>query len=151
VGHHRCYQSHYGYNTSRTVLFSKTYGEETLRCLYKDYSSLNRWQANWQGHSLGSSPPRQHACVVAAHTAGPWWSLACWRACLTVTLHCAQARPIEHGFMLVVPPPERCAIIKDGTWCPAAAQWFGVEPSPCSEGLEHPSAMVWLRSLQEIY
>jgi hypothetical protein len=47
VGHHRWYQSHYGYNTSRTVLFLKTYGLEMLKCPYKDYSSLNRWQANW--------------------------------------------------------------------------------------------------------
>jgi hypothetical protein len=31
---------HYGCNTSRTTLFSKTYGEETLICPYKDYSSL---------------------------------------------------------------------------------------------------------------
>jgi hypothetical protein len=46
VGRHRWYQSHYGYNTSRTVLFSKTYGEGMLRCPYKDYSSLNRCQAN---------------------------------------------------------------------------------------------------------
>jgi hypothetical protein len=37
---------HYRYNTSCTVLFSKTYGEDTLRCPYKYYSSLNRWQAN---------------------------------------------------------------------------------------------------------
>jgi hypothetical protein len=46
VGHHRWYQSHYGYNTSRTILFLKTYGEDMLRCPYMDYSSLNRWQAN---------------------------------------------------------------------------------------------------------
>jgi hypothetical protein len=38
---------HYGYNTSRTVQLLKTYSEETLRWSYKDYSSLNRWQANW--------------------------------------------------------------------------------------------------------
>jgi hypothetical protein len=38
---------HYGYNTSRTILFSKTYGEKMLRCPYKDYTSLNRWQTNW--------------------------------------------------------------------------------------------------------
>jgi hypothetical protein len=38
--HHRC-------NTSCTNIFSKTYGEEIFRCPYKDYSSLNRWQANW--------------------------------------------------------------------------------------------------------
>jgi hypothetical protein len=38
---------HYGCNTSRTVIFSKTRGEDTLRCSYKDYNSLNRWQANW--------------------------------------------------------------------------------------------------------
>jgi hypothetical protein len=31
---------HYGCNTSRTTLFSKTYGEETLIWPYKDYSSL---------------------------------------------------------------------------------------------------------------
>jgi hypothetical protein len=37
---------HYGYNTSRMVIFLKTYGEKTLRCPYKDYSSLNWWQAN---------------------------------------------------------------------------------------------------------
>jgi hypothetical protein len=24
----------------------KTYGEDTLQCSYKDYSSLDRWQAN---------------------------------------------------------------------------------------------------------
>jgi hypothetical protein len=28
-----------------TAIFSKTYGEDTLQCPYKDYSSLNRWQA----------------------------------------------------------------------------------------------------------
>jgi hypothetical protein len=33
---------HYGRNTSRTVIFSKTYAYDTLRCPYKDYSSLNR-------------------------------------------------------------------------------------------------------------
>jgi hypothetical protein len=37
---------HYGYNTSRMVIFSKNRGEETLRCPYKNYSSLNGWQAN---------------------------------------------------------------------------------------------------------
>jgi hypothetical protein len=26
--------------------FSKTYGEDTLQCPYKDYSSFDRWQAN---------------------------------------------------------------------------------------------------------
>jgi hypothetical protein len=36
----------YEYNTTLTVIFSKTYGEDTLQCLYKDYSSLNRWQVN---------------------------------------------------------------------------------------------------------
>jgi hypothetical protein len=29
-----------------TVIFLKTYGEDTLQCPYKDYSSLDRWQAN---------------------------------------------------------------------------------------------------------
>jgi hypothetical protein len=36
----------YEYNTTLTVIFSKTYGEDTLQCPYKDYSSLDRWQAN---------------------------------------------------------------------------------------------------------
>jgi hypothetical protein len=34
------------YNTSLMAIFSKTYGEDTLRCPYKDYSSLNRRQDN---------------------------------------------------------------------------------------------------------
>jgi hypothetical protein len=38
---------HYEYNMSPTAIFLKTYGEEMLRCPYKDYNSLNRWQANW--------------------------------------------------------------------------------------------------------
>jgi hypothetical protein len=38
---------HYRYNTSCTTIFMKTYGEETFRFSYKDYSSLNIWQANW--------------------------------------------------------------------------------------------------------
>jgi hypothetical protein len=29
-----------------TSMFLKTYGEDTLQCPYKDYSSLDRWQAN---------------------------------------------------------------------------------------------------------
>jgi hypothetical protein len=29
-----------------TTIFLKTYGEDTLRCPYKNYSSLRRWQAN---------------------------------------------------------------------------------------------------------
>jgi hypothetical protein len=40
---------HYRYNISRTVLFSS---EETFRSPYKDYSSLNRWQANWVSLSV---------------------------------------------------------------------------------------------------
>jgi hypothetical protein len=35
----------YEYNTSLTAIFLKTYSEDTLQCSYKDYSSLNRWQA----------------------------------------------------------------------------------------------------------
>jgi hypothetical protein len=46
VGCHRWYQSHYGYNTSRMILFSKKHGEDMCRCPHKDYSSLNRLQAN---------------------------------------------------------------------------------------------------------
>jgi hypothetical protein len=36
----------YEYNMTLTVIFLKTYGEDMLECLYKDYSSLDRWQAN---------------------------------------------------------------------------------------------------------
>jgi hypothetical protein len=36
----------YEYNTTLTVIFLKTNGEDMLKCPYKDYSSLNRWQAN---------------------------------------------------------------------------------------------------------
>jgi hypothetical protein len=36
----------YEYNTTPTTIFSKTYGEDTLQSPYKDYSSLDRWQAN---------------------------------------------------------------------------------------------------------
>jgi hypothetical protein len=36
----------YEYNMTLTDIFSKTYDEDTLQCLYKDYSSLDRWQAN---------------------------------------------------------------------------------------------------------
>jgi hypothetical protein len=36
----------YEYNTTLTAIFSKTYSEDTLLCLYKDYSSLDRWQPN---------------------------------------------------------------------------------------------------------
>jgi hypothetical protein len=36
----------YECNTTLTVIFSKIYGEDTLKCPHKDYSSLDRWQAN---------------------------------------------------------------------------------------------------------
>jgi hypothetical protein len=36
----------YEYNTTLTAIFSKTYSEDTLQWPYKDYTSLNRWQAN---------------------------------------------------------------------------------------------------------
>jgi hypothetical protein len=36
----------YGYNMTPTTIFLKTYGEDTLQCPYKDYSSLDKWQAN---------------------------------------------------------------------------------------------------------
>jgi hypothetical protein len=36
----------YEYNMALTSIFSKIYGEDTLQCTYKDYSSLDRWQAN---------------------------------------------------------------------------------------------------------
>jgi hypothetical protein len=34
------------YPSQLTAIFSKTYGEDTFQCPYKDYSSLDRWQAN---------------------------------------------------------------------------------------------------------
>jgi hypothetical protein len=37
---------HYGCNTSCMIIFLKTNSEDILRCPYKDYSSLNMWQAN---------------------------------------------------------------------------------------------------------
>jgi hypothetical protein len=36
----------YEYNTTLTAIFLKTYSEDTLQCPYKDYSSLDRCQAN---------------------------------------------------------------------------------------------------------
>jgi hypothetical protein len=36
----------YKYNMTLTAIFLKTYSEDTLQCPYKDYSSLDRWQAN---------------------------------------------------------------------------------------------------------
>jgi hypothetical protein len=36
----------YEYNTTLTAIFSKTYGDDTLQCPYKNCSSLDRWQAN---------------------------------------------------------------------------------------------------------
>jgi hypothetical protein len=36
----------YEYNMTLTAIILKTYGEDMLQCPYKDYSSLDRWQAN---------------------------------------------------------------------------------------------------------
>jgi hypothetical protein len=36
----------YEYNKLPMDIFSKTYNEDTLQCLYKDCSSLHKWQAN---------------------------------------------------------------------------------------------------------
>jgi hypothetical protein len=36
----------YEYNMTLTAIFLKTYGEDTLQCPYKDYNSLDKWQAN---------------------------------------------------------------------------------------------------------
>jgi hypothetical protein len=36
----------YEYNTTLAAIFLKTYSDDMLQCPYKDYSSLNRWQAN---------------------------------------------------------------------------------------------------------
>jgi hypothetical protein len=40
----------YEYNTTLTAIFFKTYGVDMLQCPYKDYNSLNRWQANRDLH-----------------------------------------------------------------------------------------------------
>jgi hypothetical protein len=47
VGCHRWYQSYYGYNTSCTVLFAKTNGEETLRSHIRTTVVLSGGKANW--------------------------------------------------------------------------------------------------------
>jgi hypothetical protein len=36
----------YEYNTTLPDIFLKTFSEDTFQCLYKDYSSLDRWQSN---------------------------------------------------------------------------------------------------------
>jgi hypothetical protein len=36
----------YEYNTTLMAIFPKTYGDDMLPCPHKDYSSLDRWQAN---------------------------------------------------------------------------------------------------------
>jgi hypothetical protein len=36
----------YEYNTTPTTIFLKTDDEDTLQCLHKEYSSLDRWEAN---------------------------------------------------------------------------------------------------------
>jgi hypothetical protein len=36
----------YEYNTTLTAIFLKTYSEDMLQCLYKDYSRIDMWQAN---------------------------------------------------------------------------------------------------------
>jgi hypothetical protein len=36
----------YEYNTTLMAIFLKTNDKDTLQCPYKDYSSLDRWQAN---------------------------------------------------------------------------------------------------------
>jgi hypothetical protein len=36
----------YEYNTTLTTIFLKTYDKDTLQCSYKDYSSIDMWQAN---------------------------------------------------------------------------------------------------------
>jgi hypothetical protein len=46
VGRHSWYQGFMCIIHHVWQYFQKKYGEETLRCPYKDYSSLNMWQAN---------------------------------------------------------------------------------------------------------
>jgi hypothetical protein len=36
----------YEYNTTPTAIFLKTYNENMLQCPHKNYSRLDRWQAN---------------------------------------------------------------------------------------------------------
>jgi hypothetical protein len=52
----------YEYNTTLTTIFLKIYGEDTLQCPYKDYSSLNRWQANRDLLSVIYFPVTTHLC-----------------------------------------------------------------------------------------
>jgi hypothetical protein len=46
VGRHKWYQSLTGIIHRVRSYFRKIYSEDTLTCSYKDYNSLNRWQAN---------------------------------------------------------------------------------------------------------
>jgi hypothetical protein len=46
VGRHKWYQSLTGIIHRVRSYFWKNYSEDTLTCSYKDYNSLNRWQAN---------------------------------------------------------------------------------------------------------
>jgi hypothetical protein len=62
----------YEYNTTLTVIFSKTYSEDTLQCPYKDYSSLDRWQAN-----------------------GDLLSVFTFRNLLSVTMHLRQGKKLS--------------------------------------------------------
>jgi hypothetical protein len=43
VGRSQLVSEPYEYNTTLMAIFLKTYGEDTLQCSYKDYSSLDRW------------------------------------------------------------------------------------------------------------
>jgi hypothetical protein len=69
-----------------TTIFFKTYGEKTLRSPYKDYSSLTKWQANWE---LLTPPSRGH------------------RGSLELPLHWNTAVPSWHCRPVIAPPP-RC-------------------------------------------
>jgi hypothetical protein len=77
VGCHSWYQSITGVIHHVRAIFSKTYGEETLRCPYKDYSSLNRWQANWNLLSTIYFPVMTHlrqgkkACILPSGDVNP--------------------------------------------------------------------------------
>jgi hypothetical protein len=42
VGTSQLVSESYKYNTTLTVIFLKTHGEDTLQCPYKDYNSLDR-------------------------------------------------------------------------------------------------------------
>jgi hypothetical protein len=52
----------YEYYMTLMAIFLKTYSEDRLQCPYKDYSSLDRWQANMDLLSAIYFPITMHLC-----------------------------------------------------------------------------------------